>query len=178
MTGGTLSLNPAGNNVNNGNFNLSANLGLGAATLSNGGSLNFNGGLVSGATGSLVNMADGMIVGTGAIQCSFTNSGGVLAVGNGALNISKPFNNSGLIELTAFNSKLTGGAITNNGGIRRARRVRQRRDEHRQHRALWGRHSRYHWLIDQFDGRADQRERRQRTCSSRRDLPATPESSI
>jgi autotransporter-associated beta strand protein len=118
MTGGTFNLNPAGNNVNNGNFNLSAYLGLGAATLSNGGSLNLNGGLVSGATGSLVNTADGMIVGTGAIQCSFTNSGGVLAVGNGTMNISQTFANSGLIQLTAFNSKLTGGAISNNGGIR------------------------------------------------------------
>jgi autotransporter-associated beta strand protein len=117
MTGGTLNLNASGNNINRGNFNLSSNLGLGGATLTNSGSLNLNGGLISGATGLLVNSADGILSGTGTIQSPFNNSGGVLAVGNGSLNVTAAFSNSGVIQLTSVTSELRGGNISNAGTI-------------------------------------------------------------
>jgi hypothetical protein len=74
--------------------------------------MNLNGGLVSGATGWLVNGAGGSLSAIGTITCQFNNSG-VLSVGSGALNITQPFTNSGLIQMTAANSNLTGGVINN-----------------------------------------------------------------
>ena len=113
MTGGTLNLIPAGSNVNRGDFNLSANLGLGGATLTNSGSFVMAGGLVSGASGTLTNTFGGVVSGTGTIQNGFSNGGGTLIVGVGPMNIMPAFSNTGLIQLTAANSNLVGGAITN-----------------------------------------------------------------
>ena len=120
MTGGTLNLNPAGNNVNRGNFNLSANLGLGTATLTNSGTLALTSGLVSGVGGTLINTFGGTITGTGSIQSPLQNSGGVLLVGDGTMNVTQAFANSGSIQLTTANSNLQGGAVTNNGLVRGA----------------------------------------------------------
>jgi hypothetical protein len=105
--------------VNRGNFNLSATIpfNLGGATLTNRGTLNLNGGLLSGA-GSLVNSFGGTVSGIGAIQSSFSNSGGVLLVGNGTMNVTQAFTNSGSIQLAQAASNLEGGAITNPGLIR------------------------------------------------------------
>jgi autotransporter-associated beta strand protein len=113
MTGGTLNVNPAGGNVNRGNFNLSANLGLGTATLTNSGTFALSGGLVSGASGTLTNTFGGIVSGAGTIQCGFSNGGGTLIIGGGSINITAAFSNAGLIQLTAINSNLVGGTITN-----------------------------------------------------------------
>ncbi|HEV2971100.1 MAG TPA: autotransporter-associated beta strand repeat-containing protein [Pirellulales bacterium] len=118
MTGGTLNLIPTGNNVNRGNLNLSANLGLGAATFSNSGTFNLNGGSITGATGTLINGIGGVISGSGMIQTAFSNSGGLLTPGSGTLNVTQAFTNSGLIELNSNAANLVGGAINNTGSIR------------------------------------------------------------
>ncbi len=121
LAGGTLNLSTSGSaaNVNRGTFNLSASVpfSLGGATLTNNGTLSLNAGLLSGP-GSLVNGAGGVVTGTGAITAGFNNTSGTLAVAGGTMNITQAFTNSGLIQLTAFNSNLTGGAITNTGSIR------------------------------------------------------------
>jgi autotransporter-associated beta strand protein len=118
MTDGTLTLSPTGMNSNTGSIRLagSARLNLNGASLSNSGMLTLDSALVNGAGGSLTNNPGGDISGTGTIGCSFVNSG-LLAVGSGAMNITQAFTNSGVIQLTAFNSALTGGAITNTGSI-------------------------------------------------------------
>ena len=108
MSGGTLNLNPTGNNVNRGNFNLSGNLGLGRATLTNSGTLAFAGGLVSSASGTLVNVFGGSISGTGSIQSAFANSGGIVTLSGGTLNITQPFSNASLIELSSNVANLVG----------------------------------------------------------------------
>ncbi len=119
MTGGTLTLSVSGTNVNGGSLSLAspARLNLTGATLTNSGMLSLNGGLVNGAGGTLVNAVGGSVSGTGTINCTFNNSGGLVEVGSGAMNVTQGFNNNGVIQLTAFNSALTGGAITSSGTI-------------------------------------------------------------
>ncbi len=119
MAGGTLilSTSPSAANVNNGTLNLSAVISLGGATLTNAGTLNLNGGTINGPSGSLINGVGGNISGTGAISSGFTNSGGIVTVGSGTLNITQPFTNNGVIQLTSFSANLVGGAITNNRTI-------------------------------------------------------------
>jgi len=113
ISGGALNLNPAGNNVNHGNLNVFANLGLGAATLTNSGTLSLSSGLVSGAGGTLINTFGGTISGSGAIMNGFSNSGGLVNVGSGTLNISQPFISTGVIQLNSASANLSGGAINN-----------------------------------------------------------------
>jgi fibronectin-binding autotransporter adhesin len=119
MAGGTLilSTSPSAANVNNGTLNLSAVISLGGATLTNDGTLNLNGGAINGASGSLINGVGGSISGTGVISSGFTNSGGIVTVGSGTMNITQPFTNNGIIQLTSFTANLVGGAITNNRTI-------------------------------------------------------------
>jgi autotransporter-associated beta strand protein len=118
MSGGTLTLSNA-MNANSGTISLAgtARLNLTGATLTNSGMLSLEGCLVSGSGGTLTNAAGGDIFGTGVIQCAFTNSCGLLSVGNGAINVTQAFSNSGIVELTAAASALTGGAITNTGTL-------------------------------------------------------------
>ena len=119
MAGETLILSTSGSaaNVNRGTFNLSPTVpfNLNGATLTNGGTLNLNGGLLGGP-GTLVNGAGGVVTGTGTISAGFSNTSGTLALSGGTTNITQAFTNSGLIQLTAFNSNLTGGAIANGSG--------------------------------------------------------------
>ena len=119
MTGGTLTLSWSGTNINGGSVALAspARMNLSGATLTNGGMLNLTGGLVNGTGGTLVNAVGGTISGTGTINCAFNNSHGLLEVGSGAMNVTQSFINSGVIQLTDFNSTLTGGAITSSGTI-------------------------------------------------------------
>jgi autotransporter-associated beta strand protein len=117
MAGGTLTLSTGGSaaNLNRGNFNLSATVpfNLGGATLTNAGTINLDGGLLS-SGGNLINNPGGIVTGNGTIQSGFSNSGGTLVVGGGTTNITPAITNSGLIQLTAANSDLIGGTITNN----------------------------------------------------------------
>ena len=121
MAGGTLNLSTSGGaaNVNRGNFNLSATIpfSLAGATLTNNGTINLNGGFLSGG-GMLINGAGGVVTGSGTISSGFNNTNGTLALAGGTTNISLAFANSGAIQLTAFNSALTGGSIANAGSIR------------------------------------------------------------
>ena len=117
MIGGSLNLSATGSNVNRGNFNLSANLGLAIGVqLNNQGSLVLNGGLINGA-GLLTNAASGTISGTGTISSGFNNSAGVIAIGPGTINVTHAFTNSGGIQLAAISANLTGGAMTNVGDV-------------------------------------------------------------
>ena len=119
MAGGTLRLTPGPFNVNHGTFNLTAAtpFDISGATLTNGGTLNLSSGLLSGATGSLVNGFGGTLVGPGTITSGFSNSGGIVVVGSGTTNITHAFASSGAIQLTTVTSNLVGGTITNNGTI-------------------------------------------------------------
>ena len=114
MTGVALNLSTTGANVNRGNINLSTVLSLAeGAALTNSGSIALNGGVVTDASGTLTNTFGGAVSGFGTIQCVFANSGGLVGVGGGTLNITQPFNNSGIVQLTAFTANLGGGAINN-----------------------------------------------------------------
>jgi autotransporter-associated beta strand protein len=117
MTGGTLTLNAGGLNINSGSISLAllARLNITGNTLTNTGLLSLDGALVSGP-GTLANAASGYVSGTGTISSAFSNSG-LLAVGSVAMTVTQAFINSGAIQLTAFNSALTGGAVANTGSI-------------------------------------------------------------
>jgi fibronectin-binding autotransporter adhesin len=111
-TGGTINFSGAAN-VNRGNLS-AASLNLAGATLANQGSLALAGSTIFGASGSLINGIGGSISGTGVISTAFINSGGLVTVGSGTLNITQPFTNSSVIQLTSFTANLVGGAIINN----------------------------------------------------------------
>ncbi len=121
---GTLTLNvaltvPGAQDANLGNIDLIDNSELllsSATTLSNGGSLALNGGIVGGA-GTLDNVAGGTVSGPGTINTSFTNSAGVLLVQNGTTNVVGGFRNSGVVELSGLSANLSGGVIANDGTI-------------------------------------------------------------
>ena len=119
MAGGTLilSTSPSAANVNRGTFNLSPTIpfNLNGATLTNVGTLNLNGGTISGA-GLLANGVGGIISGTGAIACPFSNAG-LLELTGVTVNFSQAVSNSGLIEMDGITANLAGGAITNSGTI-------------------------------------------------------------
>ena len=85
-------------------------------TLANNGTINLNGAIVSG-TGSLVNAAGGIISGRGAISSTYSNTGGTLLVTDNATNVTSPFSNSSIIQLSGVSAALTGGAIANSGVI-------------------------------------------------------------
>jgi fibronectin-binding autotransporter adhesin len=119
MTGGTLTLSSTGTNTNSGSIGLSssARLNVTGTTFTNTGMLSLDGALVSGAGGTLVNAAGGNVSGTGTINCAFSNTGGLLAVGSGAFQVTQAFTNGGVIQLTSLSSNLSGGAITNTNMI-------------------------------------------------------------
>jgi autotransporter-associated beta strand protein len=113
FNGGNLFLSATNMNVNHGNINLTAAFNMDpGTTLTNYASLALSGASVGGL-GTLVNTYGGTIVGTGAISTNFLNSGGLISVGGGTLNITHGFNNMGIVQLTALSSNLAGGAITN-----------------------------------------------------------------
>lgn len=118
QSGGALTLSNSGTNVNNGNIDLEAGrqLRLVNSTLTNSGSINLNGAIVTG-TGQLVNSTGGVISGRGTISSDFSNDGGLLLIENGTTNITKSFGNTGLIQLAGLTANLTGADFGNNGKI-------------------------------------------------------------
>ncbi|MEJ2093439.1 MAG: hypothetical protein P8X65_14750, partial [Syntrophobacterales bacterium] len=117
QAGGFLFLNNTGPNTNVGVFDLVGGTPFilgGGATLSNQGTFNLNGAVVSGA-GALHNDPGGTIQGQGIISSGFANSGGVLQV-DSTTNIIPAFSNCGVIDLITSGAILTGGAITNTTG--------------------------------------------------------------
>jgi autotransporter-associated beta strand protein len=119
VSNGNLSLSNTGPNLNIGVMNLASGDFLQLASgvsLTNSGTLNLNGGLVSGV-GTLINQG-GFINGPGVISANFNNSSGVLLIGNSTtLTIVKPWTNGGIVQLTSASSNLTGGAVANSGTI-------------------------------------------------------------
>jgi len=89
---------------------------LTGSNLTNAGTLNLNGAIVTGPA-SLVNTYGGSINGKGTISTPFINSGGVLSLTGGGLNVTQAFTNTGTIQLSAITASLVGGAITNSGNI-------------------------------------------------------------
>jgi hypothetical protein len=119
ISGGNLTLSNTGVNSNVGALNLAVGESLQLAngtTLTNFGSLNLNGALVSGA-GTLNNVG-GALNAPGVISATFNNTSGVMLLGNATtLTIVKPSTNGGIIQLTSLSANLTGGAIANAGTI-------------------------------------------------------------
>ncbi len=113
---GTLSFTVTGGATNNGSFTLaSGHLFTLSSTLGNAGAFVVGGALVNGS-GTLANVAGGVVTGPGTISSGFSNAGTLLP-GSGTLNISSPWTNSGVVELSGLTSALTGAAITNSGTI-------------------------------------------------------------
>ena len=116
---GFLTLADNGYNQNLGTINMAAGyqLRLTGAMLTNQGTLNINGGIVTGPV-LLENMAGGVVTGPGSILTPFSNdSGGTVQISAGTLNVSLGFDNYGLVSLTGVTVNLTGGAVTNQGTI-------------------------------------------------------------
>ena len=123
QSGGGLLLSNAGENRNDGNWDLAAGkaLQLSGATLINNGALNLNAGQVTGS-GTLINAAGGVIFGRGAISTNFANDG-ALQAGIGSVTIASAFSNTGVITLTSSAALLGGGLISNSGRIEGLGRV-------------------------------------------------------
>jgi hypothetical protein len=117
QAGGNLTLAGTGTYTNNANWDLQGGrqLKLEGAGFINAGSLNLNGGLVTG-TGSLTNMLGGTIAGNGTISAPFSNAG-TLALTAGTTTVSLGFVNTGVIQLSSNAASLNGGAIDNSGLI-------------------------------------------------------------
>jgi hypothetical protein len=119
QSGGNFAFNNTGTNENWGNMDLAAGkqftLAAGAK-LANLGTFNLNSAIVNG-TGALENGYGGVVSGKGTISSSFANLGGTLLVEAGTTNVSKGFNNTGLVQLNGLNANLVGGAIANDGTI-------------------------------------------------------------
>jgi hypothetical protein len=118
ISGGNLALSNAGPNANAGNIGIAAGLQLRltGGSVANSGAINLSGGIVAG-TSTLNNNAAGTIGGHGTIATPFSNAG-FLVPESGTINVVQAFTNTGLIQLTGFNSSLAGGAINNMGSIR------------------------------------------------------------
>jgi fibronectin-binding autotransporter adhesin len=115
---GTLVLGAGNSHFNQGEIDLlsGSTLGLASgATLMNNATLNLSGGIVSGPGGTLVN--NGTAAGTGAILSNLNNAAGLLLIGSGPLNANRGLTNSGIVQLTAAASVLSGGAVANSGTI-------------------------------------------------------------
>jgi len=93
-------------------------LKLSGAALQNSGTVQLNGGNVSGSS-ALNNNAGGLIVGSGTISVPLVNNpGGTLLPQGGTVNLVQPLSNGGTIVLGGLAATLTGAAITNAGVIR------------------------------------------------------------
>jgi len=115
--GGNLRLSNSGTNTNSGNIDLERGRQFILQTsLQNAGTLDLDGGLVTGA-GTLNNVSGGSLTGRGGISAPFNNAGGFLAHTAGTLNITSAFTNTGTLALDGLTASLNGGAITNNGTI-------------------------------------------------------------
>jgi len=114
---GTLVLSNAGLNENSGTWDLQAGrtLSLQGADLNNRGSLNLNGGFISG-TAAVVNAAQGSISGSGRISAGFSNNGSLI-VDAGRTQIDANFVNRGQVLLSSNAANLAGGQIDNRGLI-------------------------------------------------------------
>ena len=119
LSGGTLVLSGI-SNLNRGTFNLSASapFDLLSATLNNQGTLNLNTSSLLGTGATLNNNPGGTLVGPGSLLTSLTNSGGLISIPAGTLNISHDFSNSGAILLSSVTASLSGGVINSSGSIR------------------------------------------------------------
>jgi hypothetical protein len=121
LQSGNLTLDNIGDNINLATMNLapSSQFTLGLDTqLSNGGNISLNDGFIGGP-GVLYNNGShggtaGIITGPGRIDCDFYNRG-LLSVPYGRTSITKPFVNTGIIQLENSGAMLQGGAIDNNG---------------------------------------------------------------
>jgi fibronectin-binding autotransporter adhesin len=111
-------------------FNVGTATNFGTITLATGRTLNLIGGFtnsgdfkINGASiiqnGILANSFAGTVEGPGTILAGFTNTGTVLP-GAGTLNITSPWTNAGILELTGPSSAVAGGAITNAGTLQGA----------------------------------------------------------
>ncbi len=111
-------LSNTGVNANYGSLDLATGyqFRLNSTTLTNGGTLNLDGGIITGS-GTLDNTYGGILSGRGTIAAGFANSGGVMVLEDGSTNVTQAFTNSGVIQLAGYSANLTGGAITNTGGI-------------------------------------------------------------
>lgn len=118
LNGGNLVLSNTGANLNLGNIDLVTGyqFKLDGANLTNSGSINMNGGIISG-TGALSNSYGGVISGRGTILSSLNNNGGTVVASGGALNIVSGFTNHGLVQVGGSGSSLVGGQIHNSGTI-------------------------------------------------------------
>ncbi len=118
ISGGNVTLSNTGANANVGNIDIPAGLQLRltGGNLASTGTINLSGGIVTGAA-TLNNNAAGTISGHGTISTPFSNAG-FLVPESGTINVGQAFTNTGLIQLTGFNSGLAGGALNNMGSIR------------------------------------------------------------
>src|SRR5207247_3261696 len=100
LAGGSVNLNNTGSNANFGNIDLAAGLQLrlNGGALNNRGGIDLNSGTVAG-TVALNNNAGGTIMGRGAISAPFNNTGGVVLLDGGTLNVLQNFANGGTIQL-------------------------------------------------------------------------------
>jgi autotransporter-associated beta strand protein len=115
---GNFTLSNSGTNTNNGTITLpnGFQFRVTGTTLNNSGTINLNSATLAG-TGTLANLAAGVVDGPGTISAAtFTNSG-IVQPGKGTLNILSAWTNNGALQLTDFTSNVTGGTITNAGQI-------------------------------------------------------------
>lgn len=118
VTGGIFKLASTGPNWNSGTLSVASTSQLQlypSTTLTNAGSAVLNGGQITG-DGQFVNAAGGTLTGKGTISSGFANAG-YLGIGAGTLNVTRSFENTGLIDLTHSAASLNGGTITNRGTL-------------------------------------------------------------
>ena len=111
-----------GNLVNQGVYNIAAGNQLriwdSSSGVSNSGTMNLSGAVVTGTASGLANNSGGSIVGYGTIESPFSNNAGAtVSLTGGGLAITQAFTNAGTIQLSSLSANLTGGAITNNAMI-------------------------------------------------------------
>ena len=111
-----------GNLVNQGVYNIAAGNQLriwdSSSGVSNSGTMNLSGAVVTGTASGLANNSGGSIVGYGTIESPFSNNAGAtVSLTGGGLAITQAFTNAGTIQLSSLSANLTGGAVTNNAMI-------------------------------------------------------------
>ena len=118
-SGGHLTLANSGESTNVGTVNVGraggTQLRLTGGPLVNAGTINLNGGLVTG-TATLTNSPGGRLNGGGVILAPFRNEGGTLEARTDTLHIAEAFSNTGVIRILA-GAGLAGGEINNSGVI-------------------------------------------------------------
>lgn len=109
-----LTLSASGGVLNYGTFNLATGKALSLqSTFRNFGSLSINGAAISGG-GQLINQAGGVITGPGTIFNVLTNDG-TLVHTSGALNLTLPWSNTGIVQIQGLTASLAGATMTNSG---------------------------------------------------------------